>query len=97
MAKTVLDMGFFISFTGNITFKNSQASPVVRYVPLERMLLETDCPFMAPVPKRGKRNEPAFVRHVGEKVAELKNLSLLEVAAQTTKNTRKLFNLIMES
>lgn len=96
MARAVLDMGFHISFTGNITFKKSQAGPVVQYVPLDRMLLETDCPFMAPVPKRGKRNEPAFVRHVGEKVAELKNLPLTEVAAQTTKNTRKLFNLVME-
>ena len=96
MARAVLDMGFYISFTGNITFKNSQAGPVVQYVPLERMLLETDSPFMAPVPKRGKRNEPAFVRHVGEKVAELKKLSLLDVAAQTTQNTRKLFNLITE-
>ena len=70
MATDLLDMGFHISFTGNLTFKNSRSVEVMKEVPLQRLLLETDCPFMAPVPHRGKRNEPAYVRYVAQKIAE---------------------------
>jgi len=91
-ARAYLDLGFYISFTGIITFKNADAlRDVVRNVPLERMLVETDSPYLTPVPHRGKRNEPAYVRYVAETVARIKGLSLEEVARVTTQNVRELF------
>ena len=90
-AAELLDMGFHISFTGNITFKNSRSVEVMKGVPLECLLLETDCPFMAPVPHRGKRNEPAFVRYVAKKIAEVKNVSSSHVGEVTTNNANQLF------
>ncbi len=93
-AEEFLSLGFFISFTGIITFKNAvNLREVVKQVPLDRLLIETDCPFLAPVPYRGKRNEPAFVVHVAEKVAEVKERSLAEVAEVTTQNAERLFGL----
>ena len=89
-----LDLGFYISFTGIITFKN--AAPlreVVRKVPLERILVETDSPYLTPVPHRGKRNEPAYVRFVAETIAGLKNLSSETVAQVTTRNVEILFGI----
>jgi TatD DNase family protein len=89
-----LDLGFFISFSGIVTFKNShsvQESVVI--VPEDRLLIETDCPFLAPVPHRGKRNEPAYVRHVAERVAHLRGISLETLAERTTRNARELFKL----
>jgi TatD DNase family protein len=93
MAKTVLDMGFYISFTGNITFKNSKAAAVVETVPLDRLMVETDCPFLTPVPYRGKRNEPAYVSLVARKMAEIKGVAYESVVETTTKNAIDLFNL----
>ena len=93
MAEQVLDMGFNISFTGNITFKNSKSAAVAKYVPIERLMVETDCPFMAPVPHRGRRNEPAYVQHVAQKIAKVKGISFEEVARTTTKNAMDLFGL----
>ncbi len=90
-AKKVLDLGYFISFTGIVTFKNSNLREVLREIPLDRLLLETDSPLLAPVPYRGKRNEPAFVRFIAEEFARVKNLSLKEVAEITTQNARRLF------
>lgn len=93
MAKAGLDRGYLISFSGIITFKNSSAlRDVVSYVPLEHMLVETDAPFLAPVPHRGQRNEPSFTRHTAEKIAEIKGISLEEVAHHTTQNFYRLFN-----
>jgi len=89
-AKVFLDLGFYLSFTGVVTFAKAYEE-LVKFVPLDRLLVETDCPYVAPVPKRGKRNEPAFVKHVAEKIAVIKNLSTDEVASQTTKNWFKLF------
>ena len=87
-----LDLGFYLSFTGIITFKNAAAlRDVVRKVPLERMLVETDSPYLTPVPHRGKRNEPAYVRLVAETVSEVKEISFEDVAAVTTANVRALF------
>lgn len=89
-----LDQGFFISFSGTVTFnKAEQIQASARMVPGDRLLIETDCPFLAPVPQRGKRNEPAFVAHVAEKVAQLRGLSLAELAEQTTHNAIHLFGL----
>ncbi|HNS74018.1 MAG TPA: TatD family hydrolase [bacterium] len=93
MAEKVLELGFHISFTGNITFKNSTSAAVMREVPLERLMVETDCPFMAPVPHRGRRNEPAYVQLVAQKVAEVKGISFQAVAERTTANARELFHL----
>jgi len=94
-AEMLLELGLFLSFTGIITFKNaSDLREVVKRVPLDRLLIETDCPLLAPVPHRGKRNEPAFVVHVAEKIAEVKEVSLAEVAEVTTRNAERLFRLV---
>jgi TatD DNase family protein len=87
-------MGFYISFSGIVTFKNAAGlKEVAMKVPLERMLIETDSPYLAPVPHRGKTNEPAFVRHVAEEIAHLRNLSVEEVGRVTTQNFFNLFRL----
>lgn len=93
-----LDLGFFISFSGIVTFKNAtQVKASARMVPSDRILIETDCPFLSPAPKRKeKRNQPAFVRHVAEHVAELRGISLSELARQTTCNAQRLFRLPSE-
>lgn len=89
-----LDLGFYISFSGIVTFKNaSSVRASAAMVPSDRLLVETDCPFLAPVPKRGKRNEPAYVRYVAECVAQLRNVSIETLAAQTVQNACDLFRL----
>jgi len=94
LAKRVLDMGFFISFTGVITFPKAEGlRQVARYVPPDRMLVETDCPFLAPVPFRGKTNEPAYVAHVARALAEVKGIGIEECAKWTTRNAVELFAL----
>lgn len=94
MAKQALDLNFYVSFSGIITFQNAhEIRDVVRKMPLDRLLIETDSPYLAPVPHRGKDNEPAFVRYVAEKVAEIKGLTYEEVAEQTTQNFFALFSL----
>lgn len=91
-AKSCLDRGWFISFSGIITFKKSEAlRKVVSYVPLDRMFVETDSPYLAPQSKRGKQNEPANVIEVAEKVAEEKGVNVEEVARQTAKNSAEFF------
>ncbi|MDY6937427.1 MAG: TatD family hydrolase [Cyanobacteriota bacterium] len=92
-----VDLGFYISFSGVATFKKAtQVHEAVRVVPDDRLLVETDCPFLAPAPKRGKRNEPAYVRYVAERVADLRGVPLETLAAQTTSNARTLFGLKSE-
>jgi TatD DNase family protein len=87
-----LDLGFYLSLTGIITFKNAEPlRDVVRKIPLERMLVETDSPYLTPVPHRGKRNEPAYVRFVAETISKIKKIDLQEVARITTDNVTKLF------
>lgn len=93
-AKEFLDLGFYIGITGIITFpKSEMLAEVVRKTPLDRLLLETDSPYLSPVPHRGKRNEPLYTEFVGRKVAELKGLAAQEVFEQTTANAVQLFNL----
>jgi TatD DNase family protein len=93
LAFQAIDLGFYISFSGIVTFKNADAlREIVRAVPLERMLVETDAPFLAPVPKRGKRNEPAFVAHTASFIAGLRGVSPAELAAATTANFHRLFS-----
>jgi TatD DNase family protein len=91
-AKAALDQDFYISFSGIVTFKNAETlREVAMKVPLDRMLIETDSPYLAPVPNRGKPNEPAYVLYVAEKIAELRDLGLDEVAEITTDNFNRLF------
>lgn len=94
MAEQYLTLGHVISFAGPITFKNaSRVRKVAAGVPLERTLIETDCPYLAPVPYRGKRNEPSYVLKVAEQLAELHNVPLDEVIRQTTANTKTFFGI----
>ena len=98
MAKRAIDLGFYISISGPVTYQNARRlAEIVQALPLNRLLIETDCPYLTPHPHRGKRNEPAYVRLVAEKVAEIKGLGLDEVAAMTTANARRLFELEVES
>ncbi len=93
-AQTFLQMGFYLSFNGIVTFKNAkEVQEVAKKVPLERVLLETDSPYLTPEPYRGKRNEPAYVEYVARKIAELKGVSVEEVAEITTNNARRLFGI----
>jgi TatD DNase family protein len=92
VAKRALDMNFYISFSGIVTFKNAATiKEVAKKVPMERILIETDSPYLAPVPYRGKTNQPAFVRHVAEEIARLRDVSLAEIASTTTNNFFNLF------
>ena len=92
MAEWALAKGFYLGVAGPLTFKNVRHLPaILRAAPLERLLIETDCPYLAPHPHRGQRNEPAFVRHVAEKLAEVLGLPLAEVARRTTENACRLF------
>jgi len=93
-ARRALDVGFMISFAGNVTFpKAQQIRDAALQVPLDRMLIETDCPYLAPVPHRGKRNEPAFVVETARKLGELRNLSTEEVGEQTARNFYNFFKI----
>ncbi|MFT5045233.1 MAG: TatD DNase family protein, partial [Porticoccaceae bacterium] len=96
-AKQALDIGFYISFSGIVTFKNAKTvHEVAQKTPLDRILVETDAPYLAPVPHRGKSNEPAFVRHTAEHVATIRGISLEEVAEATTANFFKLFSSVVK-
>lgn len=93
-AKAALDMDMYISFSGNVTFKNNQQlRDVAAQVPMDRILIETDAPFLAPVPHRGKRNEPTYVKHVAECIAEVKGLSIHSVAEISTGNALRVFGI----
>ena len=92
LAEAALRLGFYLSLSGILTFKNAEGlREIAAKAPLDRLLLETDAPYLAPVPLRGKRNEPAFVRHTAERLAEIKGLELAEVARRTTANFDRLF------
>ncbi len=93
VAAAAMGLGFYISFSGIVTFKNAKAlKEVARRVPLENMLVETDAPYLAPVPHRGKTNQPGYVKHVAEEIARLKETTLEEVARVTTSNFSSLFH-----
>ncbi len=97
MAEKCIEMGFFISFTGNITYKPNEntlrAYEALNRAPLENLLLETDSPFLPPVPYRGKQNEPAYLKYTAEKIAELKGISVEELGKVTSENAGRLFNI----
>lgn len=91
-AQKVIELNFYIGITGPVTYKNADVRrTTVRNLPLEKLLIETDSPFLAPVPHRGKRNEPAFVRHIADKIAEIHERNPEEIAEQTTQNAEHLF------
>ena len=91
-ANDVTDLGFFLGIGGVITYKNSGLSEVIKDVDLEHIVLETDAPYLTPVPFRGKRNESSYIKYVVQKIAEIKNISIEEVAHQTSKNAEKIFS-----
>lgn len=94
LAKDALDLGFYLSFSGVITFQNAvMLRDIVKTVPVDRILIETDSPYLTPAPHRGKRNEPAYVRFVAEKIAELHGMSIEQVEEATTRNARRLFRI----
>lgn len=94
MAKEILKLGMYISIAGPVTFNNAtRLANVVRMVPIERLLIETDCPYLTPVPHRGKRNHPGYVKYVAQKVADIKSMTIEEVAAITKQNAINLFGI----
>lgn len=95
LAKDALDLGFYLSFSGILTFQNAtMLRDIAKNTPLDRVLIETDCPYLTPVPHRGKRNEPAYVSEVAKQLASLHNMSLDEVAGRTSDNAKRLFKIV---
>jgi TatD DNase family protein len=94
MAKDLMEIGFLISFAGNVTFKKAEnLREAARAVPLDKLLIETDCPFLAPIPFRGKRNEPSFVIHIARFLADFYEIEIERLARQTTENFKRFFDL----
>ncbi len=93
-AELFLNQGFYLSFNGIITFSHN-LDEIVKKSPLDKILFETDAPYLTPAPFRGQRNEPQYVKYVAERVAEIKDISIEEVAGQTTKNAKEVFNLVL--
>ena len=93
-AKACMEMNFYISFGGPVTFKNAKKpKEVVKDIPSDRLLIETDCPYLTPTPFRGKRNEPSYVKYIAEQIAELREMSFEELAELTTENAKKVFRI----
>jgi TatD DNase family protein len=92
-AQKVVDVGFYMGFGGVVTFKNGGIDKVAEAFPLDNIVLETDAPYLAPVPHRGKRNESSYLVHIAQKIADIKNITIEEVATVTTENSKKLFRL----
>ena len=98
MARACMDMGFYISIPGGITFKNAERfQEIVKRIPLKSLLVETDAPFLAPVPFRGKRNEPSYIRYTVQKIAEIKKVSFEKIAEMTTENAFRIYRLKFDS
>ena len=94
VANAAIELGFYISFSGILTFKNAtQIKEVAQNIPLEKILIETDSPYLAPTPYRGKTNQPAYVKHVAEEIAKLRNISVDEVGETTSHSFKQLFHL----
>ena len=93
MARRAVSLGCFLSFTGNVTFGKNYTEAVLSAIPMDRIMLETDCPFMTPVPNRGKLNEPANIPHIAQRIAKVKRIDVSEVAESTTSTAQIFFNL----
>jgi TatD DNase family protein len=92
-ARQITDLGFYLGIGGVVTFKNAGLDKVMKTVDLRHIVLETDAPYLAPVPYRGKRNEPAYITYVARKLADIREISMEEIASITTVNAQKLFGL----
>jgi len=90
-AKKVIELGFYLGIGGVVTYKNAGLAELLKKIPLEHLVLETDAPYLTPVPFRGKRNEPSYIRYIAEKIAEIKEVQLDEVVEVTTQNAKKIF------
>lgn len=94
MARDYIDLGFYISLAGPVTYRNARVpKEVAKEVPLDRLLIETDCPYLTPEPNRGRRNEPAYVRYVAGEIADLRGISYTDLVEATNRNTKELFNI----
>ena len=93
LIKEAVKLGFYVSFSGNVTFKNAKAAPCIDLVPMNQLLIETDSPYLCPEPHRGERNNPIFVKYVAEKISEIKKISVDEIAQQTFDNACRIFNI----
>ena len=93
LVKEALKLGFYISFSGNITFKNAKSEEIIKLVPLDKILIETDCPYLSPEPNRGKRNDSSNLIYIVERIANVKEMKIEEIAKITYKNAKKIFNL----
>ncbi len=94
MARQLVDLGWYIGFTGVLTFKNARrAIETAASIPLERIVLETDCPYMAPVPHRGKRNDPGYLCHMAQKLSEIRGMPLEEICRITVENGKRLYGI----
>ncbi len=93
LARKYMEIGFFLSVAGPVTYASSGIADVARYIPLDRLLIETDCPYLTPIPYRGRRNEPAYVRLVAERIAQVRGMSPDALGAHTTRNAIELFRL----
>ncbi len=91
-ARTLLEMGFYFTFGGLITY-NRQFDEIIKFIPLEKILLETDAPYVAPEPHKGKRNEPIYIQETAKELAKIKNISLEKISEQTTQNAFKIFDI----
>lgn len=93
LVKEALKLGFYISFSGNITFKNAKPDEIIKIVPLDKILIETDCPYLTPEPNRGKRNDSSNLIYMAEKICKVKNIKIEEIEKITYENTKRIFNL----
>ena len=93
LVKEALKLGFYISFSGNITFKNAKPDEIIKIVPLDKILIETDCPYLSPEPNRGKRNDSSNLIYIADKISKVKDINLEEIAKITYENAKKIFNL----
>lgn len=93
LVKEAVKLGYYISFSGNITFKSAKPEEVINYVPIDKILIETDSPYLTPEPHRGERNNSMYVKFVAKKVAEIKNMSIEEISNITNENAKKLFKI----
>lgn len=93
LVKEALKLGFYISFSGNITFKNAKPDEIIKIVPLDKILIETDCPYLAPEPNRGKRNDSSNLIYIADKISKIKGIDIEKIAKITYENAKKIFNL----
>lgn len=93
LVKEALKLGFYISLSGNITFKNAKPEEIIKYIPIDKILVETDCPYLSPEPNRGKRNDSSNIKYIIKKISEIKNIPEEEIAKKTYENAKKIYKI----